>query len=82
MEYTMKLSEYLIAVEVATGHPPVINLDDLRAMQEPSDEDVFAAEAYAELNSNEDSAFDAWELLDNANSVKPMIDLELAAFLS
>jgi hypothetical protein len=78
----MKLSEYLIAVEVATGHPPVINLDDLRAMQEPSDEDVFAAEAYAELNSNEDSAFDAWELLDNANSVKPMIDLELAAFLS
>jgi hypothetical protein len=51
-------------------------------MQEPSDEDVFAAEAYAELNSNEDSAFDAWELLDNANSVKPMIDLELAAFLS
>jgi|LakMenE18May11ns_1017448.scaffolds.fasta_scaffold8747312_2 hypothetical protein len=78
----MKLSQYLIAVEVATGHPPVINLDDLRAMQEPSDEDVFAAEAYAELNSNEDSAFDAWELLDNANSVKPMIDLELAAFLS
>jgi hypothetical protein len=78
----MKLSEYLVAVEVATGHPPVINLDDLRAMQEPSDEDVFAAEAYAELNSNEDSAFDAWELLDNANSVKPMIDLELAAFLS
>ena len=78
----MKLSEYLVAVEVATGHPPVINLDDLRAMQEPSDEDVFAAEAYAELNSNEDSAFDAWEILDNANSVKPMIDLELAAFLS
>jgi hypothetical protein len=78
----MKLSEYLVAVEVATGHPPVINLDDLRAMQEPSDEDIFAAEAYAELNSNEDSAFDAWELLDNANSVKPMIDLELAAFLS
>ena len=78
----MKLSEYLVAVEVATGHPPVINLDDLRAMQEPSDEDVFAAEAYAELNSNEDSAFDAWEILDNANSVKPMIDLELTAFLS
>jgi hypothetical protein len=79
----MKLSEYLIAVEVATGHPPVTNLDDLRSMQEPTDEDIFAVEAYAEQNSsNEDAAFDAWELVDNANSVKPMIDLELAAFLS
>ena len=79
----MKLSEYLVAVEVATGHPPVINLDDLRAMQEPSDEDIVAVEAYVEQNSsNEDAAFDAWELVDNANSVSPMIDLELAAFLS
>jgi len=79
----MKLSEYLIAVEVATGHPPVINLDDLRSMQEPTDDDMFAVEAYAEQNkSNEDAAFDAWEIVDNANSVKPMIDLELAAFLS
>ena len=79
----MKLSEYLIAVEVATGHPPVINLDDLREMQEPSDDDMFAVEAYAEQNSsNEDAAFDAWELIDNANSVSPLIDLELAAFLS
>jgi hypothetical protein len=43
---------------------------------------MFAAEAYAELNSNEGSAFDAWEILDNANSSKPMMDLELAAFLS
>lgn len=79
----MKLSQYLIAVEVATGHPPVINLDDLRAMQEPSDDDMFAVEAYSEQNSsNEDAAFDAWELIDNANSVSPLIDLELAAFLS
>jgi hypothetical protein len=79
----MKLSEYLIAVEVATGHPPVTNLDDLRSMQEPTDEDIFAVEAYAEQNSsNEDAAFDAWELVDNANSVSPMIDLELSAFLS
>lgn len=79
----MKLSQYLVAIEVATGHPPVTNLDDLRATQEPSDDDMFAAEAYAEQNSsNEDAAFDAWELLDNANSVSPLIDLELAAFLS
>lgn len=79
----MKLSQYLVAVEVATGHPPVINLDNLRAMQEPSDEDMFAVEAYAEQHGpNEDSVFYAWEIIDNANSVSSMIDLELAALLS
>lgn len=79
----MKLSEYLVAIEVATGHPPVINLDDLQAMREPSDDDMFAVEAYAEQNSSdEDAAFDAWKLIDSANSIKPVMDLELAAFLS
>ena len=78
----MKLSQYLVAIEAATGHPPVVTLDDLQAIEGPSDEDMFAAEAYAELNSDEDSAFDAWELIDNANSSKPMMDLELAVFLS